>query len=190
MLQNNSGSKLKEDLLKIQSLVQIGVLNSQQGQNLMNHVIRKAYDMVSLSGFEKPKQPETLPVIDKKTVLSQFNNENPDFFNSDGRNEVMDYLNSERITFDKDELLFISKLVEKVEQAAIDRYLKKEAYEKNMMKFNDEAKQKLQANAQNSKNDGKNFSVFTREQIGKMNGAEFAKNESLIMDQLRKGLIR
>jgi hypothetical protein len=48
----------------------------------------------------------------------------------------------------------------------------------------------LTANAQNKGFQDKNFSrTFTREQIGKMSGAEFAKYEPLIMEHLKKGLI-
>lgn len=50
-------------------------------------------------------------------------------------------------------------------------------------------KQKLRAKAQNSNKNEANTRIFTREQIGRMSGAEFAKNERMIMDQLRKGLI-
>ncbi len=49
---------------------------------------------------------------------------------------------------------------------------------------------RLRANAQNANFDDTQTRVFTREQIGKMSGAEFAKYEKAIMEQLRKGLIR
>ena len=48
----------------------------------------------------------------------------------------------------------------------------------------------MKMNAQNNTSDGIKNLVFTREQIGKMSGAEFARNEKTIMDQLRKGLIK
>jgi len=37
---------------------------------------------------------------------------------------------------------------------------------------------------------GKNLTVFTREQIGKMSMSEFLQNEKLIAEQIRKGLIK
>ena len=55
---------------------------------------------------------------------------------------------------------------------------------------NEAAKMRLRANAQNAVSDSGTNMVFTREQIGKMSGAEFAKYERAIMDQLKKGLIR
>ena len=80
-------------------------------------------------------------------------------------------------------------IVKTVEQSAIDRYLKQAEFEAKLRKTNDVAKSRLNANAQNAKDTFKP-TVFTREQIGKMSGAEFTKNEKLIMEQLRQGLIR
>lgn len=94
------------------------------------------------------------------------------------------------LPFDEDELSKISALVEKIENSAIERYVKEKNHEKTLNSENEAAKQKLRAYAQNSAYDGNNNLVFTREQIGKMSGAEFAKYERMIMDQLRKGLIK
>ena len=69
------------------------------------------------------------------------------------------------------------------------QYLKQAEFEAKLRKTNDVAKSRLNANAQNAKDTFKP-TVFTREQIGKMSGAEFTKNEKLIMEQLRQGLIR
>jgi len=124
-------------------------------------------------------------------VLNEFQKGKPDFFNPDGRKEVLDYLKSDGVIIGKDELEKISSMVENLEKTAIDRYLKNEAYQTNLNNSNEVAKQKLTANAQNSSFQDKNYSrSFTREQIGKMSGAEFAKYEPLIMDQLKKGLIQ
>ncbi len=114
----------------------------------------------------------------------------PDFFNRDGRLDVFDYLKSSNVDYDEDEISKISSLMEKLENSAIDRYLKEKEHEKALNSENESAKQRLRANAQNSVSDvGKN-QAFTREQIGKMSGAEFAKYERAIMDQLKKGLIK
>ena len=67
--------------------------------------------------------------------------------------------------------------------------MKQAEFEAKLMKTNEEAKSRLNANAQNAKDTSKQI-AFTREQIGKMSGAEFTKNEKLIMEQLRQGLIR
>ena len=78
-----------------------------------------------------------------------------------------------------------------ISKAPIQNHNLKKQQKKNLNNSNEVAKQKLTANAQNSGFKDKNFSrTFTREQIGEMSGAEFAKHEPLIMDQLKKGLIQ
>ena len=116
--------------------------------------------------------------------------ERPEFFNTEGRSEVLDYLKNSNVNVDKDEITQISKMVENIENNAIQRYLRKQAHEKVLLNENEAAKRKLTANAQNSSSTGNNARAFTREQIGRMSGAEFTKNEPIIMEQLRKGLIR
>lgn len=162
------------DINTIQNLVQSGVMTQEQGQNLMNYVTQKAFEKYTLS-------QETAP--DQNSVL-------PEFFNKDGRIDVFDYLKNSNVDFDKDELSKISEMVEKIENSAIERYLKEQEHEKTLNSENESAKQRLRANAQNSGSDGLKNLVFTREQIGKMSGAEFAKYERTIMDQLKKGLIK
>lgn len=183
---------LKQDFLKIESLAKLGIINSLQKQNLKNIVLKKAFDMIVQN--EKMRRLSPAPLSGpqgKDEAFREFDKENPDFFTSDGRKEVLDYLKSESVSVDKDDLQKISQMVENIEKNAIDRYLKQSAYEKNLLDSNELAKQKLTANAQNSSFQDKNLTrTFTREQIGKMSGAEFVKYEPLIMEQLRKGLIR
>ena len=179
-------SNLKADVDNLRLLFNSGLINQQQGQNLLNHIIRTALDEnVQPMSEEKPEL-----ILDKNVAFKEFEKEKPEFFSCEGRSEILNYLKSDEIQFDKDELFKISKIVEQAEKSAIERYLKKAAHEENLEKSNSAAKQRLQANAQKSKNDGKNELPFTREQIGKMSSAEFLKNESLIMQQLKKGLIK
>ena len=152
------------DLKTIKNLVQSGVMTQEQGA-------------------------QQQPVAQQQTQL-QTNVSTPDFFNQDGRIDVYDYLRNSNIALDQDELSKISALVEKIEKTAIEKYLRELQHEKTLNSENETAKQRLRANAQNSGSDGVKNLVFTREQIGKMSGAEFAKYESAIMDQLRKGLIK
>lgn len=181
-----------QDFAKIQNLMQLGLINSLQGQNLKTQVLKKAFDKIVQNETTKQNlSPAGPKYSDKNEIFREFSKDNPDFFESDGRKEVMDYLKSDDVIIGKDELKKISSMIESVEKNAIDRYLKKIAYEKNLKNSNEAAKQKLTANAQNISSNSKNLSrTFTREQIGKMSGAEFIKNEPFIMDQLRKGLIR
>ena len=180
------------DLNTIKNLVQAGVMTQEQGQNLMNYVTQKAFEKYTLS-----KNSSQTPVTEQK-ISAQLQPQMqlgqgsvpPEFFNRDGRIDVYDYLKNSNAAFDEDELSKISALVEKIENTAIDRYLKELQHEKTLSNENETAKQRLRANAQNSGSEGLNNLVFTREQIGKMSGAEFAKYERAIMDQLKKGLIK
>jgi hypothetical protein len=187
---------LSQDFAKIQKLVKSGLINSAQGQNLKKEVLKKAFDKLvqtekikrALYSGQKPKK--TGNSLNASQVLEDFSKNNPSFFNSGGRKEVLNYLKSGGVTLGKDELGKISELVRFVEKTAIDRYLQKTAHEKNLRNSNESAKQKLTANAQKSGFSGNLSRTFTREQIGKMSTAQFAKYEPAIMEQLRKGLIR
>lgn len=174
----NSAEQIKkqaaEIVRQIEDMVKNGAMTQEQGLNLMDFVTKKA--------FEK----YTSQVPNEKAAFK----ETPEFFNRDGRIDVFDYLKNTNAEFDDDEISKISALVEKIEKSAVDRYLRELEHEKTLNSENEAAKQKLRAVAQNSVSDGSTNQVFTREQIGKMSGAEFAKHERAIMDQLRKGLIK
>lgn len=192
---------IAQDFDKIQKLMQLGLISSVQGQNLKKEVLKKAFDKLVqtekirrnvssvLQNFTANNEQDKQINIEKG--FEEFKKSNPDFFNLGGRKEVLDYLKSGGVVFGKDEFSKISDIIRSVEKAAIDRYLKKVSYEKNLRDSNEAAKQRLTANAQKSSFSDKNLSrTFTREQIGKMSSAEFMKYESLIMEQLKKGLIR
>ncbi len=190
--------ELMQSFDKIQKFVQAGIIDSAQGQNLKNQVLKKVFD--ELVQAEKIKRA-LLPVTSQKLYdresrtpntegFDSFNKDNPDFFNSEGRNEVFGYLKSSNAAFSRDELNKISDVVRIVEKSAIDRYLKKTAHEKTLRSSNESAKQKLTANAQKSASGGVLSRIFTREQIGKMSAAEFTKYEAAIMEQLKKGRIK
>ena len=91
---------------------------------------------------------------------------------------------------DKDEIVKISQMVEALERSAVENYLKKSEYEKSLNDENAIAKSRLSAYAQSPAVDGNMTKVFTREEIGKMSGKEFTRNEDAIMAQLKKGLIK
>lgn len=187
---------ISQDFAKIQKLVESGLINSAQGQNLKKQVLKKAFDMLvqtekikrETAASAQTKQVEA--PVDKNKVLEEFSKSNPDFFTSDGRKEVLNYLQSNDVVFGNDELSKISTIIRTVEKAAIDRYLQNAAHEKTLRDANESAKQRLTANAQKSGLSGNLSRTFTREQIGKMSGAEFAKYEAQIMEQLKKGMIK
>lgn len=188
---------ISQDFAKIQKLMELGLINSAQGQNLKKQVLKKAFDMLVQTEKAKrglaqmPEQNKQAEApVDKTTVFEEFGKSNPDFFTSDGRKEVLNYLKSDNVALGADELNKISGIIRTVEQAAIDRYLQNAAHEKILRESNESAKQRLIANAQKSGLSGNLSRTFTREQIGKMSANEFAKYESQIMEQLKKGLIK
>lgn len=188
---------LTQDFAKVQKLVESGLINSAQGQNLKKQVLKKAFDMLVQTEKAKRALPQALEQsgqanapVDKNAVFEEFGKSNPDFFTSDGRKEVLNYLQSDNVALGTDELNKISGIIRTVEKAAIDRYLQNAAHEKTLRDSNESAKQRLTANAQKSGLSGNLSRTFTREQIGKMSATEFAKYESQIMEQLKKGMIK
>ena len=177
--------EFKKNLKNLQIVLTSGLINPQQGQNLLNHIIQEALNM----NVQNMREDSTTQISDKESS-NGFTSSEAKFFDIAGRNEVINYLKSGNVSVDKDELSRIAKLVETIENSAVERYIQKVAHEQNLEKSNLQAKQKLQANAQNTQSECKNLAPFTREQIGKMTSAEFLKNEALIMSQLKKGLIK
>ena len=171
---------IEQQAVQIQNLVQNGILNPQQGQYYMSQVAKQSYDRLN----------HDLNLIELNSAFYEFEKEKPDFFKEDGRAQVLDYIKNANSVFDKDEINIISQMVEKIEQCAIERFMKQQAHEKALNEANEQAKGKLMSNAQNAQAYNSKDRAFTREQIGRMSGAEFAKYEPLIMDQLRKGLIK
>lgn len=194
-VQFNDAENVKQmavnDINMISNLVETGVMTQEQGQNLMNYVTKKAFEKyIASQSSETPNKISALASTITEQEPKTQNMPMPDFFNKDGRLDVYDYLKNSEIEFDNGEISKISDLVEKIENSAIERYLKEKEHEKALNNENEFAKQRLRANAQNTSSDGLKNLVFTREQIGKMSGAEFAKHERAIMDQLKKGLIK
>jgi len=176
---------ISQDAARIQGLVNSGLLNPQQGQYYMSQLAKK-----SMERLAQEQIPQTTN-INSASALEEFSRENPNFFNTEGRGDILNYLQNSNFIVDKDEINLITQMVEKLEKSAVERYIKQQAHEKTLNENNELAKRRLTANAQNTSSTGNNLSkVFTREQIGRMSGAEFTKNEPLIMEQLRKGLIK
>ena len=178
---------VKEHLKALDNLLARGFINEQQGQNLLNLIIRRALEN---NGYDKMQIDKPTEELNKAAILEEFDKISPKFFEQDGRKAVLEYLKSDGIQFDRDELSKISEIVELVEKNAIERYLKKVAYEENLEKSNLQAKQRLISNIQKSNSEDKNSLPYTRKQIDKMSNAEYLENEKLIMEQIRQGLIK
>lgn len=182
--QPDEKNSFAEDAIRIQGLVNSGILNSQQGQYCMSQLAKKSLERLNQDQFSDTHQ------INPQNAFEEFSKEKPDFFRDEGRADVLNYLKNSDVVVDKDEIDAISQMVEKLEKCAVERYIKQQAHEKTLNDQNEMAKRRLTANAQNATFTDHKNKVFTREQIGKMSGAEFTKYEPLIMEQLRKGLIR
>ncbi len=188
------------EVSNVKNLVQQGIITQQQGHNLLAQLVGKAQQLnmyknsLALNSNPTgnslqpslPVNPQSMPPA--MTPIEMFNQERPGFFDTDGRGDVLNYIKG--FDMDKDEILRISQLVEGLENSAVDKYLKKSAYEKSLNDENAMAKSKLTAYAQNAPSDQNFNRIFTREDIGRMSGEEFTKNEKMIMDQLKNGLIK
>lgn len=180
---------------QVKNLVQQGILTQQQGHNLLAQLVGKAQQLnmyknsqlmnAADGGYNNP-QIQSMPQAPNSMEL--FNQERPGFFDAEGRGDVLNYIKG--FDMDKDEILRIAQLVEGLENSAVDKYLKKSAYEKSLNDENALAKSKLTAYAQNAPADQNFNRIFTREEIGKMSGEEFTRNEKMIMQQLKEGLIK
>lgn len=183
------------EVSQVKNLVQQGLITQQQGHNLLTQLVGKAQ---KLNMYKNSQQINANPagiVNNPAQAMPQalnpmdlFNQERPGFFDAEGRGDVLNYIKG----FDmyKDEILRIAQLVEGLENSAVDKYLKKSAYEKSLNDENALAKSKLTAYAQNAPGDQNFNRIFTREEIGRMSGEEFTKNEKMIMNQLKNGLIK
>lgn len=180
---------LRSDIQKLFLMVQQGVITSEQGQSLLKMLINKANALEEFKktndesadmGMNNTPQPES--------SIDLFNKENPDFFKPAGRGDLLNYIKN--LDVDKDEISKIAQLAQNLEQSAVDEYLKQAAYDKNLNEENSIAKRKLTSYAQNAPSGGDFSKIFTRADIGKMSGDEFTKNEKIINEQLRQGLIK
>lgn len=180
------------DVQNVNNLMSQGIISQQQGQYLLAQLTAKAQSINAYKNAQSknqmPVQPVPTPVRQPQNPMDLFNQERPGFFDAEGRGDVLNYIKG--LDMDKDEILKIAQLVEGLENSAVDKYLKKSEYEKSLNDENLRAKSRLTSYAQNASSDNKMTKVFTREDIGRMSGEEFAKNEKLIMEQVKQGLIK
>ena len=155
--------------------------NNEQIQQLIS-----AYNEINKINQTKNADSEAQETV--KNPIELFNQDNPGFFEKSGREVVLNYIKN--FDMDKDEISKIAGLIEAIENSAIDGYLKQSAHDKTLNDENSAAKSKLTSYAQNATLDSNKNKVFTREEIGKMRGDEFVKNEKLIMEQVRQGIIK
>lgn len=193
-------SRLENTITKdagiVQILMQRGIINQEKGRDLISHLANKLNEISAFKNIDTIPQTKQVSQPQEQNAASEaevnyldiFTKENPDFFKGDGRNAVLDYIKN--LNMDKDEIDHVAKLVETLENSAVDSYMKKKAHEKSLNDENAIAKSRLTAYAQNTASGNDYDRIFTREDIGNMSGDEFNKNEKLIMEQVKKGLIK
>ena len=185
---------LKCDVQRVQLLMQQGTISTSQGQYLMTQLARKYNEIINCKNTVPSQNVTAQPITAEQQAqvpensMDLFIKENPDFFKKGARATVLDYIKD--LDMDKDEISKIAQIVEGLESSAVDSYLKKSAHEKSLNDENVVAKSKLTSYAQNASKDATNGRIFTREDIGRMTLEEFAKNEKLIMNQVKQGLIK
>ena len=184
--QINYQNILQQLLLSLAANAQKEQLVQQPGNNKQIQQLISAINETNKVNQTSNAVPQAQ--VPAQNPLEIFNQENPGFFDKSARVDVLNYIRN--FDMDKDEISKIAKMIETLENSAIDGYLKQTAHDKTLNDENTAAKSKLIAYAQNSAIDGNNNKVFTREEIGKMSGDEFVKNEKLIMEQVRQGLIK
>ncbi len=182
---NSIMQEIATQVQNVKGLVQQNLITQEQGQYLLTQLAGK---LNQINNTYTPQQQEPAPAQPEQTQFEMFNTEHPEFFKSEGRGDILNYLKP--LNLDKDELVKIAQLVEGLEKSAVDRYLKKSEYEKSLNDENTLAKSKLTAYAQNSAPETGFNRVYTREEIGNMSGEEFTKNEKAIMEQVKLGLIK
>lgn len=184
--QINYQNILQQLLLSLAANAQKEQLVQQPGNNKQIQQLISAINETNKVNQTNNAVPQAQ--VPAQNPIEIFNQENPGFFDKSARIDVLNYIRN--FDMDKDEISKIAKMIETLENSAIDGYLKQTAHDKTLNDENTAAKSKLTAYAQNSAIDGNNNKVFTREEIGKMSGDEFVKNEKLIMEQVRQGLIK
>ena len=188
---NNLEQNVRAQAQRLMLLQQQGLVTENQAQYAINNLINTQKQIDLLKQYAPSLelvQTEQMQQTSEQNPFDLFNQEKPDFFNKAGRSDVLDYIKN--FDVDKDEISKIADMVELIEKTAIENYLKQSAHDKTLNDENIAAKSKLTSYAQDAVYDANNNRVFTREDIGRMSGDEFAKNEKLIMEQVRQGLIK
>ena len=182
---------VNEDIARVQMLASQNVITNGECRYLMSQLENKVN---TIRGYKQMfeanpalTQPQN-PIIPPQNPFELFNQEKPGFFDGEPRKAVLDYIKG--LNMDKDEISKVAALIEGVEKGAVDGYLKKSAYDKSLNDENLAAKSKLTSYAQNAGLGSDIGRIFTRADIGAMSDDDFDRNEKLIMEQVKQGLVK
>jgi len=176
------------DLSKIAELYKQGKIKPEQVRSLKEVVSARLNE-------EKAKLASKFEIYGNKLaekinamVLEKFNAKKPGYLDAPERAEVLEYIKQSTGIVSPVQLEKVMELVEKVENAAINRYLQEKEASETLMQENLNAKARL--NTAVDSLSGGNVShkkLFTREEIRKMSNKEFEKYEKQIMEQIKAG---
>ncbi|MDD3325374.1 MAG: hypothetical protein PHN38_09680 [Sulfurospirillaceae bacterium] len=168
---------LRNDFSKIDKLVKAGIIEASQGKEAMQEVVKKAFDTVNNASEPAPDN-----------AFAEFEKATPDFFNSDARNAVKDYISTVCPDLSKDDISKISALITSLEKSAVDSYAKNEQIS---LDANESAKKRLSSAAlSGAQAHGNSFKLYTLAEITKMPPAEFRAHEKEIMKQFSEGKLK
>lgn len=179
---------INADVARVQMLAAQNVITNDECRYLMSQLASKAKILEGYKQMSVQTAQSEIPAQQQPNPFDLFNQEKPGFFDGESRKAVLDYIKS--LDMDKDEISKIAALVEGVEKGAVDGYLKQSAYDKSLNDENTAAKSRLTSYAQNASSGSDIGRIFTRADIGSMSDEEFDRNEKLIMEQARQGLIK
>lgn len=170
------GADLENYFKSIDNLAAFGLFNSEKAaqikQNLMNEMVKNK---------KTAQEPEM-------SALEEFLSENPEFFSN--RANLKNYLETVGVELDKEEFSKIAKLIEELENSAVNRFAQSSVYGDMLKEHNELAKNRL--NTLSARGVGGSVDVnkvYTPDEIGKMSSREFKAKEALINEQMLKRLV-
>jgi len=171
-MQKNADDMFTDNLNNLRTLIQNGIIPVEQGQNYVMNLIKNTFQIPLAPQTDAPTQMQA-PVL-QPAMQTQ----NPQV---NARQSILDYFQNTGVN--QEDMNTLSGYLTNYANEAVNKY-------KQQLSQNENAKQRLYSNAQNTTSDTKIDRVYSAQEIGKMTTEEFLRNEDAIMDQLRKGKIR
>lgn len=171
-MQKNADDMFTDNLNNLRTLIQNGIIPVEQGQNYVMNLIKNTFQIPLAPQTDAPTQMQApVPQPAMQTQNPQVN----------ARQSILDYFQNTGVN--QEDMNTLSGYLTNYANEAVNKY-------KQQLSQNENAKQRLYSNAQNTTSDTKIDRVYSAQEIGKMTTEEFLRNEDAIMDQLRKGKIR
>lgn len=174
---NEIDNIIKQDIETITLLYKQGKISAQEALGLKEHIELKARE-------DREKVLSKLNNIDESLALEAFKQEQPEFFSSTEKLQVVEHLKALKGKVSKEDLHEVARIVQGIENAAISKF-------QQMHSQNKAAKNKLNSVAQNKVQTGITPKrIFSRQEISSMSTDQFMKHQADIEAQMRDGLIK